>query len=484
MFQRSLTAFIFFFFLLFTNNQIAQACSCGPKSSVLEAFQNADKVIVAQGKSLGAMVDKPDPREIPIMKFTVEKAYKGEVQVGDEIILYAKAWACGWNFNETNIGQRFLFYLHSNKITEAMVVGQCGRSQYLEHASEDLLFLDNLSKMRGMTRISGVVEFEKDGEASVAGIKITIISAKKSYQVTSDENGVYEIYDLPPGKYWIKPYIPEGWKIDKYSLSKTDSEDYVGKEEADYDKRRGIPIILKAKKHARMNIYFEIDNAIRGKVFDPEGKPMVDVCVHAFSINSESMKDGEIGCTDKDGSFSIEELLPSNYFLVANPDGILSSTEPFKALFFPGTTERKKATPISIQIGQFVENVILNVPKVESITTINGRFIYSDGKPVINEEVVLEVENKTTEIEEKFRANTDEMGKFSLKILKGLKGRLMGRMYTYSGKYDECPILEKLILDSGERNFEATTQVIPLNADNNIYGLELKFPFPSCKIAK
>lgn len=31
---------------------------------------------------------------------------------------------------------------------------------------------------------------------------------KKTYETKTDENGVFEIYDLPPGKYFIEPEMP------------------------------------------------------------------------------------------------------------------------------------------------------------------------------------------------------------------------------------------------------------------------------------
>ena len=56
---------------------------------------------------------------------------------------------------------------------------------------------------------------------------IKIIGAQKTYETKTDKGGVFEIYDLPPGKYSIEPEMPAGWKIDQYHLSVTVPNDAI-----------------------------------------------------------------------------------------------------------------------------------------------------------------------------------------------------------------------------------------------------------------
>jgi hypothetical protein len=51
-------------------------------------------------------------------------------------------------------------------------------------------------------------------ELNVAGRKIRIVGASGTYETKTDENGIFEIYDLPPGKYRLEPEIPAGLIID------------------------------------------------------------------------------------------------------------------------------------------------------------------------------------------------------------------------------------------------------------------------------
>ncbi|HKS27901.1 MAG TPA: hypothetical protein VJS44_08785 [Pyrinomonadaceae bacterium] len=71
-----------------------------------------------------------------------------------------------------------------------------------------------------------------------------------------------------------------------------------------------------------------------------------------------------------------------------------------------------------------------------------------------------------------------------MKILKGLKGKLYGSMYAYVGEYKNCPKLDRIIRKSGNTVAEIETPAIEIGADNNIYNVELKYPFPRCEKAK
>jgi hypothetical protein len=46
------------------------------------------------------------------------------------------------------------------------------------------------------------------------GTKVRIIGAKKTHVTKTDQHGVFEIYDLPAGRYLVEPEIPAGWKTD------------------------------------------------------------------------------------------------------------------------------------------------------------------------------------------------------------------------------------------------------------------------------
>jgi hypothetical protein len=51
-------------------------------------------------------------------------------------------------------------------------------------------------------------------ELNAAGKKIRVISEADTYETTTDENGVFEIYDLPVGNYRLEPELQPGLNID------------------------------------------------------------------------------------------------------------------------------------------------------------------------------------------------------------------------------------------------------------------------------
>ncbi len=64
--------------------------------------------------------------------------------------------------------------------------------------------------------------------------------------------------------------------------------------------------------------------------------------------------------------------------------------------------------------------------------------------------------------------------------LEGLKGVVRGYMYGYSGQYENCPKLEKLI--SARKDIETNKVRVELSRDH--HNVELVFPFPYCVKAK
>lgn len=467
------------FTILFLDADIANACSCGETPTVLDAYESAKVVVIARV----AHVEKSEKGGyggVSSTNMIVEKVFKGNVRIGDEMTFAQGGGAdCVWTFDERLIGEQFLFYLNLRvKNSNAWIAITCGRSGGLRYATDDLLYLNNLNKVRGKTRISGTIEFEKETDLSVEGRTIRVIGAKKTYEIKTDKNGVYEIYDLPAGKYLIEAEAPRGWKLEHFWFEYSPSVIEYKKETSP----NRIPIILKDKRHASLNIHFEIDNAIRGKVYDPSGKPMESVCITAVQIQSK--KKGDFGCTDVGGNFDLTELQSGSYILAVNANGKISGYQPFKTVYYPNVLEPEKAKVITIGEGDIIEGLDIYIPKVEETITIEGIFLYSDGKPVVDKNVHFKTEMTKDDIEGDDTAITDANGRFTIKVLKGLKGKLYGRLYTYIGEFENCPKLESIIRQTGRSNAEIKTPSIDIQADNNVYEVKLALPFPSCEKAK
>ncbi len=489
----------FFLLIFLLSLRTAEACSCGAAPTVLNAFNHSDVVVIVSPVS----VEKAPPEKtappgriaerqryvdgVMSTSTRVEQVFKGTLKVGDEMIFLQGGGAdCIWTFDEKDIGKKFLFYLTRFEGSQRWMAITCGRSKLVEYAADDLLYLNNLDKVRNKTRISGTVRFRYETNEIRAGRKIRIVGTNSTQEVKTDENGVYEIYDLPAGRYFVEPDVPKGWKVERYWLDYSPSFD----RKANDGSLQKIPIILEANKHASLDLTFEIDNAVRGHVYDPSGQPMNDVCLHLIPADGTEGK--YLGdCTKKDGAFEINRIPPGAYVLILNNDGEMTSKEPFRTLYYPKVSKREEATVFNIGIGDVVENLEIYPPIEVKTITVEGVLTFSDGKPVADEYVEFRALRKKTAPEDDddedpndANTKTDQKGRFSIKIVNGANGSLFGEMITFVGDFENCPKLDRLIKQSGTDVPDIRTPPVEIRATSNVYGVELKFPFPSCKKAK
>ncbi len=484
---------------IFSAAQTANACSCGPRPTVLDSFEQAEEVVIVKVLSVEKVEDTEERSYVDGVRsatLIVDKVFKGKLKVRDEIVFGQGGGAdCIWTFNERSVGRQYLFYLTRpttfTKSDRVYLPSEepglwfafgCGRSTGLAGATEDLLYLENMSKRRGQTRISGSIGggFEYP-DIDVEGKKIKIIGEKKTYETKTGKNGVFEIYDLAPGKYFIEPEVPVGWKINPYWLRYSAS--LVGGEFEQPEKKslKQVAIMLEPKKHTSVDIVLDVDNFVRGRVLGPKGRPMGGVCVYLWPPGAEPW--GSFDCTDEQGRFEIMSVPKGEYVLVANRDGKLSSQEPFRQIFYPNVLERARAAVITIGPGETIENLDIVIPALEEMITIEGSLHYLDGKPVAEEWVKFKAK-KDEKVDGDVREKTDSNGKFRLQVLKGLTGEVFAEDWLTAGLYRNCPKVDELIAKSGKNNVTVLSNVVTLTTEQDTYEVELTLPFPRCERAK
>jgi hypothetical protein len=467
---------------------------------VLKSFDESDEVVILRAISVEKVENKENDDEnyvdgVKTTTMVVEKVFKGKLKVRDEIVFGQGGGAdCIWTFDEESVGEQFLFYLtRPEKLaTDDLFAGKqaglwfgfgCGRSRGLAHATEDLLYLENIAKVRGKTRISGTLGggFTYP-DIDIDGKKIKIIGPKKTYVTKTDKNGIFEIYDLPPGKYFVEPEIPAGWKIDPYWLrySQNVAGDDLGRPEM--KSPRQVAVMLEPKQHASVDIVLTIENSVRGRVLDPKGKGMYGVCVYMLRPGQDAW--GPSDCTDEKGRFDITQIPEGEYVLVANQDGKPSYREPFPRIFYPNVTERERAAVINIRPGEKITDLDIVIPKLEETVTITGVLQYSDRKPVVEKWVKFKVTTPDEKVDGDVNEKTDNAGRFTLTVLKGLTGELSAEDWLMTGLYKNCPKVDELIAKSEQNNVTVYSNVVKLTTEQDVYNVELILPFPQCEKVK
>ena len=485
-------------FLLPLATREARACSCGPRPPVLDAFERADYVVVVRAVSVERS-EKAAPEGrigggeyyvagVRSTTMRVERVYKGRLKVGEELTFGQGGGAdCVWTFSEKSVGEQYLFYLsppwRGGKLWAAFT---CGRSRSLRYAGDDLLYLEKLDKVRGRTRLSGTIGFAVDAGVGVGGRLIRVAGEKKTYEVRTDADGVYEVYDLPPGTYTVVPEAPAGWKVRDFIHAYLPRAARAG--EGARREPSGDQVTIEAGRHTGLDIRFDVDNAVRGVVSGPDGSPMNGVWLHLEP--ADGTKGRYLGDrTETGGVFEINQIPPGRYVLVVNDDGQVSSSEPFPTFYHPNAARREDATVFEIGVGDFLENVHVRVTKAEEVVTVEGVLHFSDGKPVAEGRVLFKAAGMDRDEYGDIRGSvdgdalteTDAQGRFRIKILKGLRGELYGTMYTYAGEFENCPKLEAIIRKAGEDAPEVNTPAVKVRADADLYDVELKYTFPACR---
>lgn len=473
-----------FLIVWFYTADVVKACSCGPSfKTVKTVYEETPNIVLLKVKS----IEKYDEKEIEegvgygdygIKQsiLVVEKVFKGNLKVGQELTFaQGQCCICGWTFNENSVGKEFLFYLPEKPGEDnRWYVSICSRSRLIENASADLLYLEKVSKVKGKTRLSGSLyksienpnnEFRYSFE-NIANHRLWITGKGKNIELITDENGVYEVYDLLPGKYTITPE-----KIDGFTFWNFPS----------------VEVEIKPKGQIEKNISFELNNEISGKVIDKNGNPLKNVCLDLIPSRSENPYNySKASCTGEKGQFQITAIPFGTYFLVINKDDEIRIYEPFKRFYYPNVKNKEQATEITIRENTFLKDIEIIPPEIIETITVSGTLRFKDGKPFADQLVKFIAEKDLFrtfdgKVGSDYEERTDKNGKFSFTIWKGQKGILQSSIFSFAGKYKKCPELEAIVKQKGGDSVQKIdTIAVNIDTTEDVSEINLRFPFPKC----
>jgi|SRR5579864_3048191 len=202
--------------LLFAGGQ-TYGCVCSGWPSAKEAWKTTPVVFLGFVERA-----EPNPRSLQThipqqtVMVRVDQPFNG-ASAKQEFVLLQPGHDCAPKFKES---EQVLFYLHPTSRKDIWEAWGCHRTRLLEQAADDLLFLRALPGSALKNRLSGAVGLYETSfsegfhrSRALAGVQVNISSPAHSVRTVTNDDGVYELYDLPPGKYRISIEVPPKMKI-------------------------------------------------------------------------------------------------------------------------------------------------------------------------------------------------------------------------------------------------------------------------------
>ena len=206
----------------------ARACVCSNSPTVLDEFAKSPIVMTARLDSfeeLDRSVAGTNVYRTMAAVLTVEKSYKGTMKAGQVIkVLDGGGGDCSKGFFREQVGQKFLFFTspaakRGNLPGRLFWISSCSRTARLEDAGPDVEYLDNRTKLLGKTRLSGMVKRFGPEPSSLANIRVTVSGKNFERSAETNEQGFFELWDLPVGQYSVAFHVPSGTGIGAYKTS-------------------------------------------------------------------------------------------------------------------------------------------------------------------------------------------------------------------------------------------------------------------------
>ncbi len=325
----------------------------------------------------------------------------------------------------------------------------------------------------GRSRLSGVITITRKpiggavrGYEPLVGITVEIEGADGSVEAVTNTDGVYEAYDLAPGKYRVAPKVPEGTKV-SFSMA------------------YGVPrkfgtapvdtVTLGANAGVSIDFSVREANSIAGRLVGPDGKGLEGVPVTILPLQGEASFPSTV-TTGAAGQFRVSDFPSGEYFVVANARGVPTGDAPFGAVYWPGTFQRGEAQVVKVSPGEAVENLTIRVPELQRRITLQGRVLFRDGGGAANAFLQLVREPHP----EHLPVKTDRDGRFRVQLVAGRLERLRAEWLAYPGKeLAQCTEYQQALRQRGYLQF--VTDEYPVGGERDASDIVLTLPVAACK---
>jgi hypothetical protein len=205
--------------ILFLLPTRADACRCA-NLPPCQAFTGASAVFIgrmiegSEKVEMNYSADSKISYEAGTVRFAIEEIFKGSIGAEVRIsVISAKNTSCS-PYGLIR-GEKYLVYAYG-PLAEWFTTG-CSRTRLITTADEDFQFLHNLPEQGTGGRLYGRVTANKNdmGLTPLAGVHIIVKGAdNESIKAITNSQGEFELDNLKPGKYQVKPLWPEHYSSD------------------------------------------------------------------------------------------------------------------------------------------------------------------------------------------------------------------------------------------------------------------------------
>jgi Carboxypeptidase regulatory-like domain len=227
----------------------------------------------------------------------------------------------------------------------------------------------------GTAAIKGHV-YDGDGGRPLRRVQV-MATGRTNSAATTDDQGVYEIHDLPAGKYAVFASKPNYVRLAYGQRSPLDQPRLID--------------LIDGQTIEKIDVTLTRGSVITGHVVDEFGDPVPNAQVTLVrGRNARGRRifeqAGRMATTDDLGEYRLFGLNPGNYYVSASlrvPAG--PPTDPdvpgYAVTLAPGTTSASEAQKVSVAEGQTVEEV--NVALIPAkLARISGSASKSNGEPM------------------------------------------------------------------------------------------------------
>jgi hypothetical protein len=306
----------------------------------------------------------------------------------------------------------------------------CSRTRPEQNAIVDLTVLRKPPPTNG----GRIVGFVRKPEVFVGGLvppapphpytnaRITVTGPTGTTTVTTDQRGVYELDDVPPGHYTLQLLAPDNQLVGLFGDENVPDEVHVKAGEV---------------REASFSLFW--NGRIEGKVREDSGKParawveLIEADGKQLPASARSFLQ-----TNDDGSYRLSKIPAGRYIVRVNPYGP-DDKHPYNMQYYPEVLRAQDAKVFALAEGQEIGGIDFTVQPLAE-RTVQVRVTWPNGSPVPGATVYFAYEH-TAEFDSLMGtancATANQRGEADIHLFGNSRVRLFGRQVVGDPREDQ-----------------------------------------------